>query len=211
MTQFVTRSHGSHIKDDPFAIDLAENDALKAMYLDAEEDSGYIRDRSVFADDISIEDTMGVIVKYNTNAILTYSLNSYMPWEGFCVNFNGSKGRIEYKVVEKSYINAGGDREDEGALKQKEITVFPMFDAPYTVAVEIATGSHGGGDAVMLEDIFGSPPPDKFARAAGVKDGVMSIMTGIYANKAIASGMPQTINPKFFDKIDKIEKNRNNQ
>jgi len=193
MTEFVTRSHGSPIKDDPFAIDLAGNDALKALYLDAEADSGYIRDRSVFADDISIEDTMGVIVKYNTNAILTYSLNSYMPWEGFCVNFNGSKGRIEYKVVEKSYINAGGDREDEGALKQKEIMVYPMFDAPYAVEVTNAAGSHGGGDAVMLEDIFGNPPKDKFERAAGVEDGVMSIMTGICANKAIASGMPQHV------------------
>ena len=193
MTEFTPRSHNSHIKNDPFAIDMASNETLKALYLDAEEDSGYIRDRSVFSDDISIEDTMGVIVKYNTNAILTYSLNSYMPWEGFCVNFNGSKGRIEYKVVEKSYINAGGDRQNEGAVKNKEIMVFPMFDAPYPVEVETATGGHGGGDAVMLEDIFGNPKEDKFKRAAGVKDGILSIMTGICANKAINSGMPQAV------------------
>jgi len=193
MTEFTPRSYQSKIKNDPFAIDLAGNDALRELYLEAEDDSAYIRDRSVFSDDISIEDTMGVIVKYNTNAILTYSLNSYMPWEGFCVNFNGSKGRIEYKVVENSYINAGGDRKDEGALKQKEIMVFPMFDAPYAVDIPVASGAHGGGDAVMLEDIFGNPSPDKFNRAAGVGDGLMSIMTGICANKAIASGMPQTV------------------
>ena len=123
---------------------------------------------------------------------------------GFCVSLNGSKGRIEYKVVEKSYINAGGDRENEGALEQKSIQVFPMFDAPYDVEVIEARGSHGGGDAVMLEDIFGNPPPDRFRRAAGVEDGVMSIMTGVCANKAIASGLPQTITmptalPKFWD------------
>jgi len=193
MTEFTTRSHGSHIKNDPFAIDMANSEMLKGLYLDAEEDSGYIRDRSVFSDDISIEDTMGVLVKYNTNAILTYSLNSYMPWEGFSVNFNGSKGRIEYKVVEKSYVNAGGDRNDEGAQKKKAITVFPQFAPPYEVEVEMAKGSHGGGDAVMLEDIFGNPPEDKFKRAAGVRDGVLSIMTGICANKAIASGMPQRV------------------
>ena len=193
MTEFVTRSHGSHIKDDPFAIDLAGNEALKAMYLDAEGDSGYIRDRSVFSDEISIEDTMGVIVKYKSNAILTYSLNSYMPWEGFSVSFNGSKGRIEYKVVEKSYINAGGDRKDEGALKKRAIMVYPMFDAPYQIEVPHAEGGHGGGDAVMLEDIFGSPQPDRFERAAGVEDGIMSILTGVCANKAIASGLPQNV------------------
>ena len=193
MTQFSYRSHNSPIKDDPFAIDLAGNETLKAMYLDAEEDSGYIRDRSVFSDDISIEDTMGVIVKYNTNAILTYSLNSYMPWEGFQVNFNGSKGRIEYKVMEKSYISSGGHRDEEGALKNKEIVVWPLFGAPHAVDVEIGVGGHGGGDAVMLNDIFGNPEEDRFKRAAGVNDGIMSIMTGICANKSIASGMPQVV------------------
>jgi len=193
MTEFTYRSKGSPIKDDPFAIDLEGNEALKAMYLDAEEDSGYIRDRSVFADDISIEDTMGVIVKYNTNAILTYSLNSYMPWEGFAVNFNGSKGRIEYKVMEKSYVNAGGSQDDEGALKNRDIVVWPLFGKPYGVDVVQGVGGHGGGDKVMLEDIFGNPPEDRFKRAASVQDGVMSIMTGICANKAIASGMPQEI------------------
>ena len=191
---FYFRAHGSEAaKGDHFAIDLESNDTLKALYLDAEADSGYVRDRSVFSDDISIEDTMGVIVKYNTNAILTYSLNSYMPWEGFNVNFNGSKGRIEYKVTERAYINAGGDKADEGALKNKQIVVWPMFGAPYEVKVEMKAGGHGGGDVVMLDDIFGDPPPDRFKRAAGAEAGAMSILTGIAANRAIASGTPQNI------------------
>lgn len=192
--EYYYRSHGSKsAKDDPFAIHMEDNETLKALYLDAEADSGYLRDRSVFADDISIEDTMGVIVKYNTNVIMTYSLNSYMPWEGFCVNFNGSKGRIEYKVEESSYINAGGDKAAEGASKRGEITVLPMFGAPYDASVDMIQGGHGGGDAVMLEDIFGTPANDRYKRAAGFLDGAMSIMTGIAANKAIASGMPQNI------------------
>jgi len=191
---FYYRCHGNEAaKKDPFAIDLESNETLKGLYLDAEADSGYIRDRSVFADDISIEDTMGVIVKYNTGVILTYSLNSYMPWEGFCVNFNGSKGRIEYKVTEQCYVNAGGNKEDEGALKDKEIVVWPMFGAPYTVDTEVAEGGHGGGDTVLLEDLFGTPEPDRFHRAASHIDGAMSILTGIAANKSIAGGMPVKI------------------
>ena len=63
------------------------------MYLDAEKEDGYYRDQSVFGDGISIEDTMGVMVRYRNNAIMTYSLNAYLPWEGFRVAFNGSKGR----------------------------------------------------------------------------------------------------------------------
>jgi len=191
---FYYRAHGSDAaKNDPFAIDMQSNKTLKGMYLDAEKDSGYIRDRSVFGDDISIEDTMGVLVKYDNNAILTYSLNSYMPWEGYNVVFNGSKGRIEYNVIEQTYINAGGDPGTEGAYKVKKITVHPMFGKPYEVEVVQGKGGHGGGDIVMLNDIFGVPAEDKFHRAAGVVDGCASILTGIAANKSIASGLPVKI------------------
>ena len=186
---FYYRSTGSEAaKGDPFAIDMASNPNHKGLYLDAEGDSGYIRDRSVFGDDISIEDTMGVLVKYNTNAMLTYSLNSYMPWEGYNVSINGSKGRIEYNVIEKTYINAGGAPGEEGAYKGKKIVVNPMFGAPYEVEVVSQSGGHGGGDKVMLEDIFGNPAPDRFRRAAGVEEGCDSILTGIAANKSIAGG-----------------------
>jgi len=192
--KFYYRSHGSEAaKGDPFSIDMEENEALKSLYLDAEADSGYLRDRSVFGDDISIEDTMGVVVRYNTNAILTYSLNSYMPWEGYNVNINGSKGRIECRVREHSYINAGGDASMEGAHTGMSVIVQPMFGKPYKVEIEEAAGGHGGGDDVMLTDIFGRPAPDRFRRAAGVTEGCSSILTGIAANKSIASGMPVNI------------------
>jgi predicted dehydrogenase len=194
LTNFYYRCHGSEAaKNDPFAIDLEGNETLKALYLDAEADSGYIRDRSVFSDDISIEDTMGVMVRYKNNAIMTYSLNAYMPWEGYNIAFNGSKGRLEVNVIEKSYINAGGEKGEEGALVGKKLTVKPMFGKPYEVPFEAGSGGHGGGDQVMLNDIFGNPEPDRFKRAASHIDGALSILTGIAANKSIASGLPVSI------------------
>jgi nickel-dependent lactate racemase len=42
----------------------------------------------------------------------------------------------------------------------------------------------------MLEDIFGKPPVDPFNRAADYRDGAKSILTGIAANKSIATGLP---------------------
>ncbi|HZK26387.1 MAG TPA: Gfo/Idh/MocA family oxidoreductase, partial [Thermoclostridium sp.] len=60
VTQFYNRAHGSkYAKDDPFALNLEENETLKAMYLNAEKEDGYFRDQSVFGDGINIEDTMG--------------------------------------------------------------------------------------------------------------------------------------------------------
>lgn len=194
VTKFYTRSHGSeNAKGDPFALDMESNPQLKALYLDAEHEDGYIRDQSVFGDGINIEDTMGVLVRYKNNAILTYSLNAYMPWEGYRIAFNGTKGRIQVSIVEQTYVNAGGNAAMEGALKQKSITVFPMFGEPYEVPVQEAEGGHGGGDPVLLNDIFGVPVEDKFNRAASHVDGAMSILTGIAANKAIATGLPVNI------------------
>ena len=192
---FYYRCHGSEAaKGDHFAIDMESNPVLKALYLDAEADSGYIRDRSVFGDDISIEDTMAVLVRYKNRAVMTYSLNSYMPWEGFNVMFNGSKGRIEYHAVERPYINAGGDKKNEGATRSYEIKVYPIIGEPYLVPIVKVEGGHGGGDPVMLKDLFHpGTQPDPFKRAADHVDGIKSILTGVAANKSIASGMPVNI------------------
>ena len=194
ITKFYSRAHGSeNAKDDPFALHMEGNPQLESLYLNAEKEDGYFRDQSVFGDGISIEDTMGVMVKYNNNAIMTYSLNAYMPWEGFRVAFNGTKGRIQMSVVENTYVNAGGDIADEGATRKKSITVFPLFDAPYNVPVEEKEGGHGGGDPVLLNDLFGIPEDDPFNRAASHVDGAMSILTGVAANKSIKTGLPVNI------------------
>lgn len=193
-TEFYDRSHGNEAaKNDPFSIDLAAADDMKAMYLDAERDSGYIRDRSVFSDDVAIEDVMGVLVRYNKGAILTYSLNSYLPWEGFNVVFNGSKGRIELKLIEKSYISGADDMVHYGETAKEDLWVYPMFEPPYKVDIPKSEGGHGGGDPLLMNDIFGIPGHDPFKRAASHIDGAMSILTGIAANKSIASGLPVDI------------------
>lgn len=188
-TQFYERATGNPIaENDPFALHLDKNEHLKSMYLDAEHEDGYRRDQSVFGDGINIEDTMGVLVRYKNNAILTYSLNAYLPWEGYRIAFNGTKGRLEMNIVEQSYVNSGGEKSQEGALKEKTITVFPMFAAPYAVEVEEGVGGHGGGDPVLLNDLFGKPVEDPFHRAANHVDGARSILTGIAANRSIQTG-----------------------
>ena len=196
VTDFYDRAHGnSAAKNDPFAIDLAAEEDMKKMYLDAKADSGYVRDRSVFSDDIAIEDVMGALVRYNKGALLTYSLNTYLPWEGFNVVFNGTKGRIELKVVERSYVSGRDSIVHQGATDKETMMVYPQFAKPYKVEIIRGEGGHGGGDPILLNDIFGVPEPDPFNRAASHVDGAMSILTGIAANKSIASGMAVDIAP----------------
>ena len=194
VTQFYSRAHGSRqAKEDPFAIHLEENETLRELYLDAEKEDGYYRDQSVFGDGISIEDTMAVMVRYANKAVMTYSLNAYMPWEGFRVGINGSEGRLEVSVGERSYVSAGGEKAHEGSVEQKSVVVFPLFKPPYEVSIEEGSGGHGGGDPVLLEDLFGTPSEDPFHRAASHVDGAMSILTGIAANTSMRTGRPVRI------------------
>ncbi len=194
ISKFYARVHGSeNAKGDPFALDMEESEFLKGLYLDAEKDDGYIRDQSVFGDGISIEDTMNVLVKYNGGAVMSYSLNAFSPIEGFRVSFTGTKGRLVLNVDEQMYVNAGGDSKLEGATAGTYIKIYPQFAPAYDVEIPKAEGGHGGGDEVLLNDLFGEKQFDPLNRAATHIDGAMSILTGIAANKSIATGLPINI------------------
>jgi len=196
ITKFYYRTKGAeNAKGDPFALpnELIEDQLHKDMYFNAEQDDGYLRDQSVFSDGISIEDTMNVLVKYENGAQLSYSLNAFSPIEGFKVFFTGTKGRIELVVTQKVPNPDDVESIHDAAIAGKSITVFPMFKAPYTVEIPEAKGGHGGADPILLADIFGEPKPDPLKRAAGHIAGAMSCLTGIAANKSIATGMPVEI------------------
>ena len=205
ITQFYPRAHGyAAALDDPFALHMADNPQLKALYLDAEHEDNYFRDQSVFSDGITIEDTLSVLVKYQNQVQLTYSLNAYLPWEGLNVVFNGSEGRLEMKLVEKSYVNAGGDRASEGSLEGCDITVFPMFAAPWKAEFALGEGGHGGGDNAMLADLFGPASHDPLQRAADHRAGAMSILTGIAGNISMQQQRP--VNFKEFELVSRLKK-----
>ncbi|MBE6883608.1 MAG: Gfo/Idh/MocA family oxidoreductase [Ruminococcaceae bacterium] len=194
VNQFYYRAHGAeNAKNDPFALQMEGSELMENLYLKAEKADGYLRDQSVFGDGISIEDVMNVLVKYENGAIMSYSLNAFSPKEGFRVVFTGTKGRMEVEETEVSYVNSGGDKNMEGASKTRSIKVFPMFGESYDIEMKQGFGGHGGGDPVLLNDLFGVPAPDPLNRAASHIDGAMSILTGIAANKSISTGMPVNI------------------
>ncbi|MCE0827803.1 MULTISPECIES: Gfo/Idh/MocA family protein [Buttiauxella] len=205
VSQFYPRANGfAAAKDDPFALHMEENAQLKALYLDAEHEDNYFRDQSVFSEGINIEDTLSVMVKYQNQVQMTYSLNAYLPWEGLNVVFNGSRGRLEMKLVEMSYVNAGGERENEGSLESCDITVFPMFAAPYKADFTVGAGGHGGGDNAMLADLFGEPGHDPLQRAADHHDGAMSILTGIAGNISMQQQRPVAF--KEFELVSRLKR-----
>jgi predicted dehydrogenase len=173
----------------PFYLDIRDISGLRDLYLKNESHDGYFRDRCVFSDAIDIEDTMNLVVKYENGVIMSYSLNAFMPWEGYIVTFNGSRGRLEHKCMETVYIS--GDGSVPGALQSDGTTVriYPHFQPAYEVPVWEAVGGHGGGDTLLLQDIFAPEEgSDRYLRAADQRAGAYSILTGIAANRSMASG-----------------------
>jgi hypothetical protein len=56
---------------------------------------------------------------------------------------------------------------------------------------DIFGGGHGGGDERMLADIFGAGTgEDPLGRASTQRDGALSLLTGLAANRSFETGLP---------------------
>ena len=167
---------------DPFAIDLSKDEVLKGLYLENEKYDGYFRDQNVFGQGITIEDTMSLLVRYRTGPVLNYSLNAYLPREGFQVAFNGSRGRLEYEELH------------EGSPRQSKLVLYPMFGSPRELTVPEGVGGHGGGDMLLQRQIFAQDAePDLWRRDAGHEQGAASVLVGMAANRSFETGEVVTV------------------
>jgi predicted dehydrogenase len=177
-----------------FFMSLAADAKLKSLYLDQEHHDGYFRDRCVFHPRIDIEDTMNVIVGYDDNVTLSYSLNAFNAWEGYQIAFNGTLGRLEHSIVEQVYVN-GTDTVQGGIADGGVRTrLIPLRGAATQIDPWTGTGSHGGGDKLMLDDLFlPQPPADKYLRAADERAGANSILIGAAANECFKTGQPVAV------------------
>jgi predicted dehydrogenase len=172
----------------PFYLDISAAKDLRNLYLKNEQHDGYYRDRCVFSPLIDIEDSMNAVVNYDTGVIMSYSLNAFMPWEGYMVSFNGTHGRLEHTCQESVYVSGDGSVPGRLQTGLTKIRVCPHFKPPYEVEIWTGEGAHGGGDIVMLTELFGAPAaPDQYKRSADQRAGAYSILTGVAANRSMAT------------------------
>lgn len=147
---------------------------------------------------------MSAQIKYKNNAIVNYSLTTYSPFEGWRIAFNGTKGRIEASLdipyQEKQQLSQEElhalemSQDNEGEVRYEPIIVHNLWQDYETVKVPYSRAGHGGGDEELQNKIFKYPDAkDPFDRAAGIRDGAMSVLIGIAARKSIESGEPVRI------------------
>ncbi len=193
---------GTGHPDDPWALDLTADPRLKHLYLDAEKYDGYLRDRDVFGPGITIEDNMAVLVDYRGGATLSYSLNAHSPWEGYKVTVNGTAGRAELEVVERGSVEfdeLGRSILDPSATPDAwagdtlrpfgdRLLVQKHWGRATSFPIPAGLGGHGGGEAILLSDVFRGPGEDPLGRPAGYEDGVRAVAVGIAANRSMVTG-----------------------
>lgn len=188
---------------DSFSLDLRRDTQLRELYFDNESYDGYLRDQDVFSGEITIEDNLALVVDYRGGPTMSYALNAHSPWEGYTIAVNGTHGRAELTVVERGAVllddgavlvdpSANPDSVlEEGTRPISErLVVQRHFQAANEVAIPAADGGHGGGDAILLRDIFVGGQPDPLGRAADYIDGVRAVAVGIAGNASLESGLP---------------------
>ena len=123
---------------------------------------------------VTTEDNLAVIVDYERGATLSYALNAHSPWEGYRIAVNGTEGRAELDVVERAAVLLDADgavlvdpsAQPESSTRPggQRLTLQRHWEAAQDVPIAEGEGGHGGGDALMLADVFRGPGDDWLER-----------------------------------------------
>jgi predicted dehydrogenase len=171
-----------HAAECEFHFDMSADPALEALYEGPSAADGYIRDACVFREDIDIFDTMTAAILYGNGVQVSYSLNCFMPVEGYHLALNGTKGRIEVRMYERQAFEAphGVD----------EVLVLGTDRSVERIRVEHGPGGHFGGDPLLHRSLFVPDSEDPYAQRAGARAGAMSVLTGVAAMQSADTGLP---------------------
>jgi len=175
----------THKQDCPFYWDINKHQYLVDLYVGCESEDGYFRDGCVYRNAINIYDTMSVQVRYANKVLVTYSLNAGVPNEGQMIVFNGSKGRIELR----NFSNQPWE-----PPASAEVRLMRNWESDSTlIPIARRSGSHGGSDKLIRDNVFVPESPDPLKRRAGVRAGIMSAIIGVAAYRSIERKAPVQI------------------
>ncbi|MEK3888342.1 Gfo/Idh/MocA family protein [Bacillus sp. FSL K6-3431] len=179
-TRWTTRTKSEKVKDDHLgSVDVKIS---QGNY------TSYRPDQCIFDSNIEIEDTYTATVRYDKGALLSYSVNFSLPYEGYRLAINGTKGRIEtteYHAPKRTPF----------PTPQQTIDYYPLFGSKETIHVVHKEGGHGGGDPVLLEDVFlGVDPLRPYPILSGSIDGAYAVSTGEAVWRSVKEKRPIQIN-----------------
>lgn len=147
--------------------------------------------RYIYDDEIAIEDTYNVIIRYRGGASVSYSCNFCTPWEGFILAINGTKGRVE--VSDHSDPDPTG--KTAAGHGSAPITFYPLFGGKEIIQPPTVSGGHGGADFRIQEDLIDGPSAESKALhiTAGSESGGYAVAIGESVWRSIRSRRPMNI------------------
>lgn len=160
-----------------FYWDVTHSPRAMELYVACESEDGYLIDGCVWRLDTDIHDTYAVMVTYENGARLTYTANTFMPFEGQEIAINGTAGRIDFKMY-------GG-----GGFTEHELRLTRNFGKSEVIKVAQRGGGHGGADPSLHDTLFRHPDgPDPLGLKAGSLAGIYSSLVGIAGCRSIEQG-----------------------
>jgi hypothetical protein len=166
--------------------DLRSDPRLKALYLDAEAYDGYQRDQDVFGPGVTTVDNLAVIVDYARDVTLSYAPNAHAPGRATGWSSTATKG-----VPSSRSSNALLCHHADGKFVVDPSVIPESSSVPAANSRATATPlrwprhhdrrrrwSHGGGDALLLADIFRGPGDDWLERPADWLAGIRQRWSG---------------------------------
>ena len=168
-----------HKQNCQFYWDVTKNERYVKLYTECEAEDGYLRDGCVYDEKTDIYDMMSVVVRYENGVTLNYSANTFLPYEGQSISFNGTKGRLDYQDY------------SGGGFKNDELRLTRSFGKSEVVKIteEQRSGGHGGTDGSLHDLIFrGAQKPDPLGLRADLRAGALASLIGIAAYRSIERG-----------------------
>lgn len=179
-----------HKKTCEFFMDIRQGE-LEKLYLACEDADGYYRDKCVFSEEIDIEDSLSVNVRYSGGAVMSYSLTAHSPYEGLNMVLNGTKGRMEIKRCYSSSLNYREEGKDS-------VKIYNRKGEEIRILIPEGTGEgHGGADDNLRDCLFHGIEADPLGQMADMRAGMMSIGIGMAANVSMAENR-QVLLSEFY-------------
>ena len=162
-----------------FYWDMTKDEVAMKLYGNCENEDNYYRDGCVWDNEIDIYDTSSVQVNYDNGTELTYSMNTFLPFEGQLICLSGEFGRLEVRLNDQQPWAVPAEMEFRLTKDRETTRVWTSKSDP---------GTHGGADERLRNMIFRKETPDPLGARAGSRAGIMSSLIGIAARQSIETG-----------------------
>jgi hypothetical protein len=122
---------------------------------------------------------MTLNVRYHTGVLMSFSLNAFMPYEGFRLGINGTKGRLDARAY-----HAQPWKVDQPL----EVRITPLFKESRTQGPDIegdVSGGHWGSDRKLQDALFRGPIPDPLHQRVTNREAAFACLLPIAARRSV--------------------------